>query len=360
MRSARVWYVVFFALSSSAAHLRADEARDQLIVETVLRLDSFDYGSASEKVKGAIGRFLGSNRGSDEYFDLVSKFAITDQISALAELASAKNANPRAAALLVKLGGAEAVKTALARSGEERGKLLASLGSVNDSAAVDALTDLLGDESAARDASKALSGSPAGQAKLLDLAAAGELPVALKSGVGVALAASADPKVRARAAEILPMPAALGGGTLPPVTELSKRHGNAKKGELIYMRSCFVCHKIGDKGLDFGPALTEIGGKLPREALYTAILDPNEAISFGYEGFEVKTKAGTTLIGYVASDGDTELGMKVPGGALVNTPKAEIVSKQPLTVSLMPSNLQATMGADDLVDLVEYLSGLKK
>ena len=44
------------------------------------------------------------------------------------------------------------------------------------------------------------------------------------------------------------------------------------------MKACFTCHKSGDIGIDFGPALTEIGDKLAREAMYVSIIDPNEAI----------------------------------------------------------------------------------
>ena len=62
----------------------ADEARDKLIVETILRLESFDYSAASEKVQSAVGRYLEKSKGSDDYFDLVERFEITDQMGALA------------------------------------------------------------------------------------------------------------------------------------------------------------------------------------------------------------------------------------------------------------------------------------
>jgi putative heme-binding domain-containing protein len=136
--------------------------------------------------------------------------------------------------------------------------------------------------------------------------------------------------------------------------------GVAEKGQVIYMRSCFTCHKVGDKGIDFGPALTEIGDKLAREAMYTAIIDPSEAISFGYEGVAIETANAQKMIGYVASDGDHEVGMKVPGGALITMKRTDIKSREPLPVSLMPSSLVATMSRDDLVNLVEYLTTLKK
>ncbi len=350
------WLLLLFVLGADA---RADEARDALIVETVLRLDRFDYAAAPDKIKGAIGRYLDAGRGGDAYFDLVERFAIAEQIPVLAELASREGADPRAARLLVELGGAEGIRGALAGAGEGRPKLVAALGSVNAVEVVGVLEAMLADEASARAAARAMAGSPIGQARLLELAAGGDLPEALRGGVGLALAASADPAVRARAAELLPPPEGLGGVGLPPISELVTRRGDEGKGELIYMRACFTCHQVGDRGIDFGPALTQIGAKLARQALYTAILDPDEAISFGYEGVTVVTKAGATYVGFVSGDSEDPVALKVPGGALVEIAADEIASKTPLGASLMPAGLVATMTQEDLVDLVEYLSALK-
>ncbi len=66
------------------------------------------------------------------------------------------------------------------------------------------------------------------------------------------------------------------------------------------------------------------------------------------------------MIGYVASDGEQEVGVKVPGGALVTVKAGEIKVRESLPVSLMPATLVATMSRNDLVNLVEYLITLKK
>jgi putative heme-binding domain-containing protein len=60
------------------------------------------------------------------------------------------------------------------------------------------------------------------------------------------------------------------------------------------------------------------------------------------------------------SDGDKELAMKVPGGAVVSTDNSRVESRVPLEVSLMPSGLVSTMPKDALVDLVAYLMTLTK
>ena len=51
------------------------------------------------------------------------------------------------------------------------------------------------------------------------------------------------------------------------------RGSNQRQGGLHEV--CFACHKAGNIGIDYGPALTEIGSKLPKSELYLAIIDPN-------------------------------------------------------------------------------------
>ncbi len=353
---------IFLFILALPPSLSADDARDRLIVETVLKLDAFDYESSSAKVKQAIGRYLAKDAGSEQYYELVERFRIIDELPVLATLASGEKINARAAGLLVAIGGEAAISTAVAGAGELRPQLLMSLGSVNDPKSVVALEGLLEgkDLSLARQSAKALTGSPAGQLRLLELAETDSLAAELKNGLSLALATSVDPAVRERAAKLLPLPASLGGQALPAVAELAKMRGMVEKGEAVYLRACFTCHKSGDKGIDFGPALTEIGDKLAREAMYTAIMDPSAAVSFGYEGVAVETKGGQKIVGYVTSDGDEELAMKVPGGTLISIKRSDITSKEALPVSLMPSALVATMSRDELVNLVEYLTTLKK
>ncbi|MDE0570742.1 MAG: c-type cytochrome [Verrucomicrobiales bacterium] len=355
-------YVIILSALVGFNFVKADEAKDALIVQTILKIDSFDYEKSSSKVKDSVSRYLLKNVGTEEYFTLVEKFLIEGQLSNLQSLCSEKDPNSRAANLLFKIGGKGGITDALKSITEGKDYFINSIGFVNNSDTVSALESLLSVDNfkEMRVIVRAMSNSPAGQEKLLDLCEAKKIPSQLEQEASVLLSGSVDPRVRSRAAEIIPLPASLGGGSLPPVKELVELRGDSKKGELVYLRSCFTCHKAGEKGIDFGPALSEIGDKLAREAMYVSIISPSQAISFGYEGFTVKTNEGGTLIGYVVSDGDKELTMKVPGGAVVSTDKSEVESRVPLEVSLMPSGLVSAMTKDNLIDLVEYLMTLKK
>lgn len=336
---------------------------DKRVVQTVQRLASFDYPKASQKTREAIDRYLSATAGSDEYFQFIEKYGVTSQNEGLIKLAADPASGPRAGQavkLLFQSGQAGEVRKKLAALDAAGAAVLveaaASVGSRETTEFVAALlADAATPQVVAEAAVKGLGRNAAGQQALL--AVAGRLPDNLKASVAGVLATSTDEAVRAAAAKALPMAAA---AALPPVAELVKKPGDAVKGQVAFMSYCFVCHQVNGQGIDFGPALSEIGSKLPKEALYDAILNPSAGISFGFEGWEIKMKDGNTFIGIVASETDTELTIRVPGGILQKCEKSAISGREKMKVSLMTPNLHTVMSEADLVNLVEYLSSLKK
>ncbi len=341
---------------------RADESRDELIVQTVLKLESFNYDESSDKVKASINRYLNRNLGKGDYFALVEKFSIRDQLQNLTSLSIGDKVNPQAISLLVKLGGRMAISESLDVNGESRIKFIKALGTVNSPVAVKALSEILQNkiEIDVNTAATALTKTALGQLELIELIGDNKISSKLVKNILPDLVSSADPEVRKMALKLNDNNNGKISLKKYNIKSLMTKRGIVKKGKQVYMKACFTCHKSGDIGIDFGPALTEIGDKLAREAMYVSIIDPNEAISFGYEGFNVKTKSGSTLIGYIISDSDDELVMKVPGGVTVTTKKSEIFSKDKIDGSLMPEGLIASISEEELVDLVEYLMTLKK
>jgi len=109
-----------------------------------------------------------------------------------------------------------------------------------------------------------------------------------------------------------------------------------------------------------GPALTEIGDKLPKSELYEAILDPSAGISFGYEAWQVSMKDGNIAFGIITSETPAEISVRGPTGVVTKHPKANVKSRTQQPISLMPPGLHLTMKVEELVDLIEYLASLKK
>jgi len=343
---------------------RADDAQDATIFETIQRIDGFDLSQASDKIKGAVNRVLKAKLGQPEYFAGVRRFQVKDQSPELLGLAVEKGGSAEgaeAAKLLLDFGQEAMLKEALADKDEAKvAALMQSLVATNDAKGVALVVPLVTDGTAGAAAVTALGFGREGEQALLGLAKEGRLSEPLHVAASAVFLKSSDPTLREEAAKLIPMPSAAGSAPLPPIADLMKRPGDAANGKAIFERICFTCHQVGDIGINFGPALSEIGSKLPKDALYTAILDPNAGISFGFEGYEMKLKDGTTVVGFISSETADEVAVSVPGGITLRHPPGEILERKKLPVSLMPGGLQAAMTEQELVDLIEFLAGLKK
>lgn len=146
----------------------------------------------------------------------------------------------------------------------------------------------------------------------------------------------------------------------PSMAELVQKSGDAVKGKVVFSNSCAMCHLVNNEGIDFGPKLTEIGSKLSKEGMYMSVLHPNAGIGFGYETFEIKTKSGDTYQGIVVSKNETDIQLRLPGGMAKSFKTSALKSVKQLPESLMPEGLADGMSTPELVDLMEYLSTLKK
>jgi putative membrane-bound dehydrogenase-like protein len=150
------------------------------------------------------------------------------------------------------------------------------------------------------------------------------------------------------------------GKKLPAIPELLAMNGEPKRGVAVFQQQCAICHQVNGEGMDFGPKLSEIGSKLPKEGQYLAILHPSAGISFGYEGWELKMKDGSTLVGIIASKTETDIDLKYPGGTTQRIKTSAVKSMKQLPDSMMPAGLHEAMSTQELVDLVEYLASLKR
>jgi putative heme-binding domain-containing protein len=204
-----------------------------------------------------------------------------------------------------------------------------------------------------------LGAGGSGEDRLVELVKNKKIPTDLEETAANVLLRAWRPEVKEAAAVYFKKPTRE-GKPLSPISQLAVMSGDAAAGKAIYAQSCSVCHKVNNEGAWFGPELSEIGSKLPKQALYTAILHPDAGISFGYEGYTVKLKDGSQMVGIIASQTEDKLDLRLPGGQVMSYALKDVVSKKQMDKSLMPANLQQGMSEKDLVNLVEYLTSLKK
>ena len=362
--------VLFCAVLTGRKALAADADEQQKISTAIEALTRMEDMNLDEKpaVQAAVNRVLEKTRGTPNFVKLVQHFKLTNQNAGLLEVAinNPKDESGVEAMRLVLAGhDLSVVKDALQTTNAER--LVEALGNAKDKQAVSLLTPLVTDEArpleARRAAVRALTQTQDGSASLLALAKAEKLPQNLQFIAATELNSARWPEIKAEAVKVLPLPAGQNAQPLPPVAELVKLNGDTAKGAEIFRREtvgCIKCHQVRGEGRDVGPALSEIGTKLPKEALYEAILDPSAGISFGFEAWQLQLKSGDDAFGIKASDTAEEIAIKDTNGIVTRYKRAEITAMQQMKISIMPAGLQMTMTTQELVDLVEYLAGLKK
>ena len=354
---------------STLLAILASSSSSDIISATVLtQLDAAATKDMLE-VKAALARSLSAMRGTPRFVELSERYDVRDQLDELVRMALEKpdaTAGTEAARVALAWGAAPRFAAVVKGSDDDAARRAISVLSRNFNARVDTIVvgvvlDTARSLVLRRWAVQSLGNSYNGTQRLLALVQAHQLARDLEPAAGSVLF-SAGYEVREAAAKFLTPPPSttLDGKTLPPLLALAARTGDATAGRAVFQRTCTSCHVAAGSGTDFGPALTEIGDKLPKSGLYVAILDPSAGISFGYEGWTVRTTDGQTLVGIVSSETDDELVMKLVGGIVRHVPKRTIAERKRMDGSLMPQGLERTMSEADLVHLVEYLSTLKK
>lgn len=327
-------------------------------------MDSKAVGS-SASVQKTLKEVLPSLYGTPEYVDIIDQYKITSENPKLLQLAIEKYNMPIAGtslAALTESGGSSLITNMLAGNDLEKSKLLLiALGSVGTRESLNLLQSVAFDTKYNLEIRKlsatAIGRSRGGRVRSQALAAAQNTP----ADVLEELKANAPSGPRPGAAVAANIPPPSTGKDLSSLfRELTARKANAAKGKAVFARTCFVCHQVNGAGLDFGPKLSEIGSKLPKEALLDNIVNPSNGINFGYETAEISMKDGSMVTGIVFSKTETEVDVKYPGGTTEKLKASDVKSIKELKTSLMPEGLDKTMNKQELADLLEYLSSLKK
>lgn len=343
---------------------RLAEKNDYVAGEALQRLKGSD---SNPEVKALVMEMLKASRGTNRFVELVRDFKLDGQGPGLLEVAMARPDSPEGVDAMKMLLGKEGAQLLPEQLKEAKAaKVVEALGNTADARAVPLLLPLVSEPAAPADlrkqSVKSLAQSQAGIEALLKLAKDGKFPDDLRFTATQALAAVQLPKLKDSIAQLFPSPNALGGTTLPPISELSKKPGDAAHGKELFAKestSCITCHRVSDLGVDFGPALSEIGTKLGKDAIFEAIIDPNAGIAMGFETTMLTLKDGNAAVGIVRSETPEELVLAMPRGITVRYKKGEIAERTKLPTSMMPSGLNQALSVQDLVDVVAYLSTLK-
>lgn len=162
-----------------------------------------------------------------------------------------------------------------------------------------------------------------------------------------------DPEKVVLTESTVPVPPA---SALPSVAEIAGLRGDPGRGAAL-VTACYLCHHIGDNGIEYGPTLTAFAKMQPPEVVIAAMVDPSADISHGYEGTEITLKDGKVIQGLLQSSGDP-LVVQSMGGVTQLIPADQVKATKRLNRSLMLSAEQLGLDAQGVADVVAYLRGL--
>jgi putative membrane-bound dehydrogenase-like protein len=345
------------------------EAQDHAVVAALLRMPAGTLAKHPEQ-RAAVLRFLERKSGTRQYLDVAKQLGVLEQTEQLVQLLTALPSSPLAVdagRLLAESGQVAVIEAALNSENEEQAVAAATaLGFVNDPQVRKLLGAIVGDVERSRSlrtaACSALGRSMPGQSMLLEMVQAQPADEAIQFAITDALLSSNNDEIKTAAAKILTPPSAAAAEVIPPLQQLVKMRGDAAAGQLAFntVGTCSKCHKVRGEGKEVGPELSEIGSKLSREDMYVAILNPSAAVSHNFETYTLLDIEGQVVTGLLVNQNDQSVTLRNAEGidTSVSRSRIELLKKQPL--SLMPADLQKAMSLKNLVDVVEYMSLLRK
>ncbi len=368
------FYLLLCALAAPAVFSAepddaAQAARDRLVSESLLRLKDVDI-AGNAKLEGSVLRHALSIRAQDNYFLLAQRFRIPDLDADLFQLATTRARSTegvRAAQVLSAAG--QLSRLFQAASGADIPVAIGAvtvLGELDDPMIVPVLIRLVPAKNIPRPvrarAVYSLGKTRAGQERLLGLVEDALLPGDLKVSAANVLLGSRNDTIRGKAGKYLSLPATADATPLPPIPALLAMKGDRARGEIVFQKvgTCIQCHRVSGKGKEVGPDLTEIGSKLAPEAMIVSILDPSAGISHNYETHNIVLNSGNVLSGILVTKTPDSITIKTVEAIEKTVAVADIEEMVKSNVSLMPADLQKALTAKDLVDLLDYLSSLKK
>ena len=139
--------------------------------------------------------------------------------------------------------------------------------------------------------------------------------------------------------------------------------GSTEAGRPIFEKVCASCHRFGEAiGKDVGPDLTTITSRFKKRDVLEAILWPSKVISEQYASEMFELKDGSVVSGVIVRENAINVFVRTAESAdkAVPVPKAQIASRAPSTVSLMPPGLLDGYSQADISNLLAFIMAPQK
>jgi putative membrane-bound dehydrogenase-like protein len=148
------------------------------------------------------------------------------------------------------------------------------------------------------------------------------------------------------------------------IADAMSRTGNAAKGQEMFLdekrANCIKCHTVNGKGGNVGPDLSSIGATKDKRYLIDSVLEPSKDIGNGYQPMKVTLKTGKVMFGVILNEAGEGFDLAMADAHREPIKTADVKDKTPVKESIMPEGQADAMTRDEFVDLITYLTTLKK
>lgn len=195
--------------------------------------------------------------------------------------------------------------------------------------------------------------------ELLDKMQAGKLSPEIYLELGEAIDST-------RSAELAARYKAASGKLSPDETiasyASSLNGGDPNRGRGVFFRNqnaqCMKCHSYDDKGGTAGPRLNGVAGRISREQILQALIEPGARLAPGFGTVVLDLKDGRKLVGILQGESKTSVTLKI-GTAPDTVINASQITKRISAPSSMP-DMKAVLSKKEIRDVVAFLSTLKE
>jgi hypothetical protein len=340
-----------------------DTALSKLVFSSLTKQDIVNSAKAQSKLH----QLVNINYGNALYLELTGRYELKSESDRLFQLVLEKSNETlgrNAARQLLKFGSKQKMVNELKGNDSAKAKsVLNALSRIGTEESVDLVQQIALDnhqpDYMRSYAAQKIGKSGEGEKRVLKILKENKVPKELIPDVVYSVNGAWQQAVRSEAATYLPNYKEEKGKKAPTLAQVNEYVGNIVNGHAQFLNLCASCHLAGKEGIDFGPQLTLIGAKYQKDGLLKSILKPSDGISFGFEGWTIKMKDGSELVGLVVSKTETDVELKLPGGVVQKLKTVDIKSMEQMKASLMPEGMYKSIGMQELADLLAYLGGLK-
>lgn len=148
------------------------------------------------------------------------------------------------------------------------------------------------------------------------------------------------------------------------IAEAMSKTGNVAKGEALFndekRAGCIRCHQVNHKGGNVGPDLSSIGATKDRKYLIDAVLEPSKEMAQGFQPMKITYTSGKVAFGVILNESVEGFELATAEAKRESIKNADVKSKVPVTQSVMPEGLADSYTREEFLDLITYVSSLKK